>query len=177
MQDIRDAFHAIPSNVGIAMEQRYLVLALGADGMDPNGTGGSAKQYSIWPIMVVALNAPPWVRCSKSHAMLWLLTQGPKEPKSMEPYMEHIAAELNNLLKNGVRTWDAHKGEYFILRVSLCYLCADSRGKVTCTCIDHSIAHKLGDMHTCNPTTHCLHKGTLAAICWHGRLHGESDVQ
>jgi hypothetical protein len=110
-------------------EYRYLILSLGADGMDPSGKGGSSRQYSIWPFLLVALNAPAWVRATKNHAMLWMLTQGPHEPTSMAPYLSHITTVLNKLLRDGVRTWDGHKGEWFQLRVALCYIGADSRGK------------------------------------------------
>ena len=129
VKDIKDACAADPCADGVE-ENRYLVLALGADGMDPNGNSGSAKQYSIWPFLVVVLNCPIWVRSTKSHAMLWLLTQGPQQPASMEPYLQYITTELNKLTTEGVATWDAYKCEWFTLRVAMCFIAADSRGKV-----------------------------------------------
>ncbi|KAL3689845.1 hypothetical protein R1sor_016154 [Riccia sorocarpa] len=80
-----------------------LGLATVTDGFSPLGL--SRKSYSIWPVMVINYNIPPWLATKKDHMMLSLIIPGPKKPSTMDVYLEPLVEELK-LLWDGVRAYD-----------------------------------------------------------------------
>ncbi|KAL3680218.1 hypothetical protein R1sor_023174 [Riccia sorocarpa] len=63
---------------------RTIRLGLANDGFSPVGL--SRKSYSIWPVMVINYNIPPWLATKKGHMILSLIIPGPKKPSTMDVY-------------------------------------------------------------------------------------------
>jgi len=62
-----------------AKEPRNLILGLATDGFNPFSEQNS--RYSMWPVLVVPYNLPPWACMQESNFMMALLILGPKSPE------------------------------------------------------------------------------------------------
>ncbi|KAL3696041.1 hypothetical protein R1sor_010117 [Riccia sorocarpa] len=85
---------------------RAVRLGLATDGFSTVGL--SRKSYSIWSVMVINYNVPPWVATKKGHIMLSLIIPGPEKPATMDIYLEPLVEELK-LLWDGVCAYDARE--------------------------------------------------------------------
>ncbi|XP_056698659.1 uncharacterized protein [Spinacia oleracea] len=79
-----------------AKDARNVRLGLASDGFNPGANMSS--RYSIWPVMLVPYNLPPWM------------------------FMKN---ELNELWESGVKAFDAHAKETFNMRVVLLWTIND----------------------------------------------------
>ncbi|KAL6178074.1 hypothetical protein ACLB2K_049594 [Fragaria x ananassa] len=61
-----------------AADIRNVRLGLATDGFNP--TGNMNLSYSIWPVIVVVYNLPPWMCMKKGFSMLTLLIPGRYSP-------------------------------------------------------------------------------------------------
>lgn len=96
----------------IASDPRNLRLAVSADGVDVNkGT----KAHSVWPVLVVIYNLPPWLCMKRKFIMLSLLIDG-VPGNNIDVYLEVLIEDLQLLFEKGMRTWDAYLQEMFTLR-------------------------------------------------------------
>ncbi|KAL8089379.1 hypothetical protein AgCh_038991 [Apium graveolens] len=99
-----------------ASDARNVRLGLATDGFNP------FKSMSIshtWPVIVIPYNLPPWLCMKQDNFILFVLTQGPKEPgNKIDVYLQSLIEELKELWVDGV-TYDASKNEMFTLRASL----------------------------------------------------------
>ena len=57
-----------------AADPRNLTFGMATDGFSPHGRFGS--QYSMWPIMLVNYNIPPWDAIKKENIILGVLIPG-----------------------------------------------------------------------------------------------------
>jgi hypothetical protein len=92
-----------------AANPRNLRLAIATDGFNPFGQ--MSNSYSIWPVIVVPYNFPPWMCMDQSNYMPALLIPGKKSPgKDFHVFMQPLIADLLELWK-GVQTYDEVEGK------------------------------------------------------------------
>jgi hypothetical protein len=109
-------------------EPRNIRFALATDGFNPFRNLNLA--YSIWPIILIPLNLPPWVCMKQSNFILNVIVPGRKGPgKEMDVYMQLAIEDLQEFWKPGVWTYDAITGEKFLLRAALLWTISDWLGR------------------------------------------------
>lgn len=86
-----------------AEEPRNVRLGLATDGFNP--FGNMSLSYSMWPVMVVPYNLPPWMCMKKPYTMMTLLIPRPTAPgKDLDVFLRPLIDELKELWDDGVRT-------------------------------------------------------------------------
>ena len=111
MEDFVDTFPSFRD------DPRSLRLGIATDGFNPFGQ--MSNSYSIWPVIVVPYNFPPWMCMDQSNYMLALLIPGKKSPgKDFHVFMQPLIADMIELWK-GVKTYDAVEGKDFSLRAAI----------------------------------------------------------
>ncbi|KAL4021061.1 hypothetical protein IC575_019850 [Cucumis melo] len=107
-----------------ASEPRNVRLGLASDGFNPFGNMSTA--YSMWPVVLIPYNLPPWKCMKESNFFMSLLVPGPKSPgKELDVYLQPLIDELKELWNNGVRTFDCTDEEYFRLHACLLWTIND----------------------------------------------------
>jgi hypothetical protein len=100
-----------------ADDPRSLRLGIATDGFNPFGQ--MSNSYSIWPVIVIPYNFPPWMCMDQSNYMLALLIPGKKSPgKDFHVFMQPLMSDMVKLWK-GVQTFDAFEGKDFDLRAAI----------------------------------------------------------
>ncbi|KAL6203163.1 hypothetical protein ACLB2K_026866 [Fragaria x ananassa] len=90
-----------------ASEVRNVRLWLSSDGFNP--FGNMSLQYSVWPVILVPYNLPPWMYMKKEYNMLSLLIPGPGYPgKCLDVYLRPLIEELKFLWDVGHPTYDKY---------------------------------------------------------------------
>ncbi|XP_004309469.1 PREDICTED: uncharacterized protein LOC101306777 [Fragaria vesca subsp. vesca] len=111
-----------------AADVRNVRLGLSTDGFN-NPYGNMNLSYSIWPVIVVCYNLPPWMLMKKEYNMLALLIPGPKSPgKCLDVYLRPLIDESNGLWENGALTFDKLTGTSFMMRASMMWTINDFPG-------------------------------------------------
>jgi len=88
-----------------AKDARNLRLAVAIDGFNP--FGNFSTTYSMWPVLVVPLNLPPWECVNPANCFMSLLIPGLKSPgKDFDVFLEPLIEELLQLW-SGVMTYYA----------------------------------------------------------------------
>ncbi|CAN6541822.1 unnamed protein product [Malus baccata var. baccata] len=102
-----------------AQDSRNVRLGLATDGFNP--FANMSKPYSMWPVILVCYNLPPW-KCMKAmFSMLTLLIHGPNAPrKEIDVYLHPLVDELKELWVDVIQTFDASTKEFF--RMHACVL-------------------------------------------------------
>ncbi|KAM6594430.1 hypothetical protein CsatA_002133 [Cannabis sativa] len=105
-------------------EERNLRLGLSTDGFNPFSSLSS--KHSVWPVMIVMYNLPPWLCMKKENILLSLLIPGPKQPgNDIDVYLEPLIEDLNTLWNEGVELHDAFVNKTFTLRAILMWTIQD----------------------------------------------------
>ncbi|XP_062119373.1 uncharacterized protein LOC133833132 [Humulus lupulus] len=107
-----------------AKESRNVRLGFATDGFNP--FGDLSNSYSMWPVLLMPYNMPPW-RCMKQEfLMMALLILGRRAPgKDIDVYLQPLIDELKKLWENGVRTFDIIDKEYFTMRATILWTIHD----------------------------------------------------
>ena len=103
------------------VESWNIHLGLALDGMNP--FSDMSLRYSVWPILVLNYNLPPWLTTKRFFVMMSILIPGREgcNSSSIDVYLEHLVKELQSLWV-GVPTVDISTGpnpDRFILRAIL----------------------------------------------------------
>ncbi len=99
-------------------------LGLATDGFNP--FGNMSTSYSMWPVIVMPYNLPPWKCMKEQFCMLSLLIPGKTAPgKEIDVYLRPLIDELKELWKDGVQTYDASSGSTFRMRAALMWTIND----------------------------------------------------
>ncbi|XP_026452382.1 uncharacterized protein LOC113352830 [Papaver somniferum] len=108
-----------------ARDSRNVRLGIASDGFIPsNDLNG--KPHSIWPVIVVPYNLPPWRCMREPFIFLTLLIPGPNSPgNDIDVYLRTLIDELKELWEIGVKTFDADSKEVFQLHVALLWTIND----------------------------------------------------
>ncbi|WVZ76869.1 hypothetical protein U9M48_024793 [Paspalum notatum var. saurae] len=111
------------SYLDFAFDSRNLRLAVASDGFSPFRTFNST--YSIWPVILVPYNLPPWKCMKQTNFILSLVIPSPRAPGAdMDVYLEPLVDDMVDMFVKGIRTYDASKDECFQLRAAI--LCSIS---------------------------------------------------
>ncbi|XP_042980097.1 uncharacterized protein LOC122310279 [Carya illinoinensis] len=125
-----------------ASDARNVRLGLASDGFNP--FNNLAKPYSIWPVILVPYNLPPWSCMKDQFFMTSLLIPGPKSPgNDIDVYLQPLVDELVELWEHGVPTYDASTKATFTLDAALMWTIHDfpaygnlsgwsTKGKLAC---------------------------------------------
>ncbi|KAF5443124.1 hypothetical protein F2P56_035712 [Juglans regia] len=125
-----------------AHDTRNVRLGMSSDGFNP--FSNLSKPYSIWPVILVPYNLPPWL-CMKDQFMITsLIIPGPKSPgNDIDVYLQPLVDELLEFWEHGVPTYDASTKETFMLHAALMWTINDfpaygnlsgwsTKGKLAC---------------------------------------------
>ena len=114
-------------------DPRGISLALCTDGVNPFKR--DRVSYSMWPIMLTLLNLPRSIRNSFSSMFLVGIVppNGPKEPYTLDPYLEILVDEI--LMLSNKTIFDAYVNSPFTLKIHLMSYVLDypGIGKTFCT--------------------------------------------
>ncbi|XP_041003890.1 uncharacterized protein LOC121249241 [Juglans microcarpa x Juglans regia] len=107
-----------------AQDPRNVRLGRASDGFNP--FNNMSKPDSIWPVLLVPYNLPPWSCMKDPYLMMSLLILGPKAPgNDIDVFLRLLIDELTELWEEGIRTYDAYKQESFHLRAALLWTIND----------------------------------------------------
>ncbi|XP_018853154.2 uncharacterized protein LOC109015127 [Juglans regia] len=127
-----------------ANDPRNVRLGLASDGFNP--FNNMVKPYSIWPVILVPYNLPPWLCMKDQFFMTSLIIPGPKSPgNDIDVYLQPLLDELLELWEHGVPTYDSSTKETFMLHATLLWTINDfpaygnlsgwsTKGKFACPC-------------------------------------------
>ncbi|KAF7116710.1 hypothetical protein RHSIM_RhsimUnG0018000 [Rhododendron simsii] len=100
-----------------ACEARNVRLGIATDGFNP--FGNMSNSYSMWPVILIPYNLPPWLVMKDSFVMLTLLIPGDKQPGiDIDVYLRPLIDELKELWHTGTLTYDAASCEWFQMRAA-----------------------------------------------------------
>lgn len=131
-------------NPSFALEPRNVRLCLASDGMNPFRT--MSTTYSIWPVILMIYNLPPWMCMNADNLILSMVIPGPDSPgNNIDVYLQPLVDELKLLWETGVQTYDISSKMNFNLCASLLWTISDlpalaylsgwsTRGKYGCIC-------------------------------------------
>nr|XP_048322184.1 uncharacterized protein LOC125419751 [Ziziphus jujuba var. spinosa] len=107
-----------------AMDPRNVQLGATTDGFNP--FSNMSTSYSMWPVMLVPYNLPPWKCMKETFSMMSLLIPGPTAPgKDIDVYLRPMIDELKDLWTNGVTTYDISKKERFTMHAAVLWTIHD----------------------------------------------------
>ncbi|XP_048323122.2 uncharacterized protein LOC125420525 [Ziziphus jujuba] len=107
-----------------AMDPRNVRLGAAIDGFNP--FSNISTSYSMWPVMLVPYNLPPWKCMKETFSMMSLLIPGPTAPgKDIDVYLQPMIDELKDLWTNGVTTYDISKKERFTMHATVLWTIHD----------------------------------------------------
>ncbi|XP_057763498.1 uncharacterized protein LOC130983294 [Arachis stenosperma] len=107
-------------------DPRNVRLALASDGFNP--FGNMSTKYSIWPVILIPYNLPPWICMKQTSFILSTLIPGPKIPgNNIDVYLQPLIDELKQLW-DGVETYDAKEGNTFKMYAALMWTISDFPG-------------------------------------------------
>ena len=107
-----------------ASNPRNIRLGLASDGFNPFGMVNVA--YTIWPVILIPYNLPPWLCLKQPFWMLSMLIPGKNSPgNNIDVYLQPLIDELKDLWEKGVETWDAKEKKNFNLRAILLWTIND----------------------------------------------------
>ncbi|XP_042941123.1 uncharacterized protein LOC122275881 [Carya illinoinensis] len=125
-----------------AKDSRNVRLGLASDGFNP--FNNMSKPYSIWPVILLPYNLPPWSCMKDPYFMLTCLIPGPKSPgNDIDVFLRPLVDELKELWEVGIETYDAFSYDVFRLHASLLWTINDfpayanlsgwsTKGKLAC---------------------------------------------
>ncbi|KAL6558824.1 hypothetical protein OROMI_019174 [Orobanche minor] len=96
----------------IASDPRNLRLGISTDGVDINRGN---RNHSVWPVLTVIYNLPPWLCMKRKFIMLSLLISG-TPGNDIDVFLDPLIDDLELLFEEGVETYDSYAQEQFNLR-------------------------------------------------------------
>ncbi|KAL7597805.1 hypothetical protein Lser_V15G21659 [Lactuca serriola] len=96
-----------------ASEPRNLRLGISADGVDVNRGN---RSHSVWHVLTVIYNLPPWLCMKRKFIMLSLLILGTPR-NDIDVFLAPFVDDLQLLFDFGVETYDVYAQEHFKLHV------------------------------------------------------------
>ena len=97
-------------------DPRHVQLGLASHGISPHSLGGKGRPTSVWPVVLMNYNLPPWLPMKKGFLLLSLIIPGPRKVKNLDTYLALVVDELKTLW-NGVWAYDGRKSTGGIPRV------------------------------------------------------------
>nr|XP_043611316.1 uncharacterized protein LOC122582917 [Erigeron canadensis] len=107
-----------------ANDPRNVRLGLASDGFNP--LGAMSLSYSMWSVVIVPYNMPPWKSMVDASFMLTLLIPGRDSPgKHIDVFLRPLIDELKLLWDNGVETYDCESKQTFNMHAVLLWTIND----------------------------------------------------
>nr|XP_043616319.1 uncharacterized protein LOC122588267 [Erigeron canadensis] len=107
-----------------ANDPRNVRLGLASDGFNP--FGAMSLSYSMWPVVIIPYNMPPWKSMVDSSFMLTLLIPGRDTPgKNIDVFLRPLIDELKLLWDKGVETYDCESKQTFNMHAALLWTIND----------------------------------------------------
>jgi len=79
-----------------AEDSRNVRLGLASDCFNP--FGNMSTSYSVWPVVLIPYNLPPWMCMKDSYFIISTLIMGPKAPgNDIDVYLQSLIDELKEL--------------------------------------------------------------------------------
>ncbi|WMV20185.1 hypothetical protein MTR67_013570 [Solanum verrucosum] len=128
----------------IKAEPHNVRLGLASDGFQP--FRNAKTSYSIWPVVLIPYNLPPWLCMKQEKIIMSMLIPGPDSPgDAIDTYLQPLIEELKELWNIGIETFDASTKQNFKLHASLLWTINDflaygnlsrwsTKGKLACPC-------------------------------------------
>jgi hypothetical protein len=108
-------------------DSRNICVAFATAGFNPYRTKNVT--YIIWPGIFIPLNFPPSMRLKDSNFIKLVLIPGRSSPTGdMDVYFHPLVHDHIGMFVNGLRTYDASKGEYFQLHAAILWTITDFPG-------------------------------------------------
>ncbi|XP_061339756.1 uncharacterized protein LOC133286368 [Gastrolobium bilobum] len=108
-------------------DPRNVRLGLATDGFNPFGHMSSS--YSVWPVILIPYNTPPWLCMKSTSFILSTIIPGKKMPgNDIDVYLQPLMKELLELWNEGVDAYDASTRDMFKLRAALMWTISDFPG-------------------------------------------------
>ncbi|KAL5573205.1 hypothetical protein UlMin_022802 [Ulmus minor] len=135
-----------------AGDPRSVRMGLASDGFNP--FSHMSTSYSMWPVILIPYNLPPWLTMHRSNYLLSLLIPGPKSPgKDFDVFLRPLIEELK-VLWDGVQSFDSYQQASFTLRASVIWTVSDfpafaylsgwsTQGKLACPICLEDTRYKL----------------------------------
>ncbi|XP_049397294.1 uncharacterized protein LOC125861439 [Solanum stenotomum] len=129
-----------------AVEPRNVRLGLASDGFQPFRNSKTSR--SIWPVVLIPYNLPPWLCMKQEKFILSMLIPGPNGPgDAIDTYLQPLIEEWKELWEVGIETYDASTKQNFKLHASLLWTINDfpayenlsgwsTKGKLACPCFN-----------------------------------------
>ena len=85
--------------------------------------------YSMWPVILIPYNLPPWLVIKEPYFTLSSLIPSPHQPgNEIDIYLKPLVDELKELWEEGVETYDAYSKEHFKMCATLLWTIHDYPG-------------------------------------------------
>lgn len=85
-----------------------------------------STNYSMWPVILLPYNLPPWKCMKESFIFLSILIPGKDSPRNdIDVYLQPLIEELKELWEEGVETYDSYSGDKFQLYIALLWTIND----------------------------------------------------
>ncbi|CAL5428865.1 unnamed protein product [Camellia sinensis] len=82
--------------------------------------------YSMWPVILMPYNLPPWKCMKEPYCMMSLLIPGHSAPgRDIDVYLQPLIEELKNLWEHGVQTYDASNEQIFRMHAAVMWTIND----------------------------------------------------
>ncbi|WMV09273.1 hypothetical protein MTR67_002658 [Solanum verrucosum] len=127
-----------------ALDPCNVQLGLVSDGFQP--FRNSKTSHSIWPVVIIPYNLPPWLCMKQENFILSMIIPGPNGPRdAIDTYLQPLIEDLKELWEVGIETYDALTRQNFKLHASLLWTINDfsaygnlsgwsTKGKLACPC-------------------------------------------
>lgn len=137
-----------------AADPRSVRMGLASDGFNP--FSNMTTTHSMWPVILMPYNMPPWCTMHKSNYLLTLLIPGPKSPgKDFDVFLRPLVDELKLLWCDGAEAYDVYSNSYFTLRAAVIWTISDfpayaylsgwsTMGKLACpVCLEDTRSNRI----------------------------------
>ncbi|KAL0294732.1 UNVERIFIED_CONTAM: hypothetical protein Sradi_6871300 [Sesamum radiatum] len=131
-------------NLNFGCIVRNVRLGLATDGFNPYEMLNVS--YSIWPVILMTYNLPPWLCMKQPSFILSVVIDSPKGPgNKIDVFLQPLVDELKELWHTGVPTYDSSCGEMFQLHAGLLLAISDFPGYSNIS--GNLVRHNLDVMH------------------------------
>ena len=102
-------------------DPRNVQLAMEVDGFNPFGSLISTD--SVWPVVLVTYNLPPWLCMKRIFCLFSLLIPSPKKPgNDIDVYLKPLVNELKITWDEGARKYNSHSRSLFNMKAILIWV-------------------------------------------------------
>ncbi|XP_052736699.1 uncharacterized protein LOC128197891 [Vigna angularis] len=110
-----------------ALDPRNVRLGLATEGFNPYGN--LSTNQSIWPVVLIPYNLPPWMCMKQSSFILSMIIPGKRAPgNDIDVYLQPLIEELKELWNIGIKTFDSYGNEVFDMRATILWTISDFLG-------------------------------------------------